>query len=232
MSDPHGAPTRPQRPHPPAGPRRRARKAVARWLSLTAKDPDIPLRDWKEQRPAMLPTGHRFDAVKMHPDLVHAALGSTTEDGVRAGLTAALDGPVICRHGLWYYALVPPRTTETWLSPHAAVLGRGAWLAVPQIDATPQRMAAPYWATPLESPDRLCLPDAVATILRAGAERLENPAHPHTHAWRNLLNHLITCPTCTHGEPCDQGATLRQTERATSGASVLRHYGQGAPGSC
>ncbi|MEV7427843.1 hypothetical protein [Streptomyces sp. NPDC091212] len=214
MSDPHGAPTRPYRLPRPASSGPRARKAIARWLSLTAKDPDIPLRDWKERRPAMLPTGRRFDAVKMHPDLVHAAVGSTAEDGVRAGLAAALDGPVISRHGLWYYALVPPRTTETWMSPHAVVLGRGAWLAVPRVDATPRRSADPYWATPLESPDRLCVPDAVATVLHAGAERLENPALPHAHAWRNLLDHLIACPSCTSGDLCDEGAVLRRAERA------------------
>ncbi|RDG38696.1 hypothetical protein [Streptomyces corynorhini] len=214
MSDPHGAPTRPYRLPRPASSGPRARKAIAGWLSLTAKDPDIPLRDWKERRPAMLPTGRRFDAVKMHPNLVHAALGSTAADGVRAGLAAALDGPVICHPGVWYYALVPPQTTESWKSPHAAVLGRGAWLGVPRTEGVSRRVADPYWATPLESPDRLCVPDAVAVILHAGAVRLEDPARPHAHAWRSLLDHLTTCPSCTSGDLCDEGAVLRRAERA------------------
>ncbi|WP_030752878.1 hypothetical protein [Streptomyces sp. NRRL F-5135] len=86
---------------------------ISRWLADVLSEPDTAWEDWDQGRPAILRTGVRFDAVRMHPDLVHAAVGHTSPEAVAAVLAVALTGPVICHPGVWYYALVPAQTSET-----------------------------------------------------------------------------------------------------------------------
>ncbi|MFJ2110651.1 hypothetical protein ACIOEX_01760 [Streptomyces sp. NPDC087850] len=145
--------------------------AIPQWLAETLNDPTEARQEWQAGRLAMLPTGILFDAVKMHPTIVHAAVRSSTEATVSTTLAETLDGPVICHYGHWYYALVPPQTTETWMSPHATVKGRGAWVGVPPIEITAREPL--HWSVPAVQVGKLCAPGDVAELLRIGAARLE-----------------------------------------------------------
>lgn len=146
--------------------------AVARWLANTARDPDIPEQDWYEGRPAVLPTGVHFDVVKMHPDPVHAALGTTVQARVSEALGRMLDGPVICHPRAWYYVLVPTGTAEVWPSPYGVALRPGTWLGVPRVDRTGPSLIAPYWAIAPARPRHLATVTSVAALLRTGHDRL------------------------------------------------------------
>ncbi|MFF3754536.1 hypothetical protein ACFYYH_29500 [Streptomyces sp. NPDC002018] len=146
------------------------------WLASSLRHPDTAHRHWYDEgRPALLPTGVLFDAVRMPLGLVHAAVGSDRPAVVSGALAGRLDGPVISETA-WYYALVPPRTTETWGSPLAVVRGRGAWLVVPRVDWAGPRPVGPHWAVRVERAGKLCAPDAVAELLRVGRDRYEGPA--------------------------------------------------------
>ena len=191
----------------------RPEKAIARWLTSTTRHPDIAETDWASGRPAILRTGIIYDAVRMPMELVHSAVRSTTPDAVSGALAEALDGPVVCHPGQWYYALVPPGTCEVWRSPVAAVRGRGGWLGIPRVDRTQPAPVDPYWAVPVERIDRLCLPAAVAELLRVGRERCERPEHSAAHI--AFLEHAEECTACaTATSPCAVGTRLREAERA------------------
>ncbi|MFI6698329.1 hypothetical protein ACIBJC_05010 [Streptomyces sp. NPDC050509] len=204
---------------PVAGEEARDLAAIGRWLVKTAGNPEIARADWVGGRPAMLPLGVRFDAVKMPPPLVHAATVSTVPTQVCAALADLLGGPVVCHPGVWYYALVPAGTTETWHSPYAVVLGRGAWLGTPRPDRTTPGPTLPYWAVPPERSGRLCAPDAVADLLRAGAKHLEPPGHAEL--YRARLDHLEACASCGAGTLCDAGKALREAAREARDAARL-----------
>ncbi|MFF1957946.1 hypothetical protein ACFVWX_13270, partial [Streptomyces sp. NPDC058220] len=92
---------------------------ISRWLLSSLDTPSVARLDWELGRPAVLRTGVVFDAVKMSPELVHAAVESTRPDLVGGALARTLDGPVICHPSAQYYALVAAQTTETWRSPLA-----------------------------------------------------------------------------------------------------------------
>ncbi|MFF1417485.1 hypothetical protein [Streptomyces sp. NPDC058280] len=106
----------------------------------------------------------------MRQELVHAAVESGRPDIVGSALAQILGGPVICDRTVWYYALVPPQTTETWKSPLAVVRGRGGWLVVPRLDWTDP--VGVYWAVPPDAVGKYCAPGAVAEVLRVGQARI------------------------------------------------------------
>ncbi|MFJ7998286.1 hypothetical protein ACIQ7D_14220 [Streptomyces sp. NPDC096310] len=83
---------------------------------------------------------------------MHAPTASTVPAQVCDTLATLADGPVVCHPGIWFYALVPAGTTETWRSPDAVVLGRGVWLGVPRLDSTLPVPPLPYWAVPRGRP--------------------------------------------------------------------------------
>lgn len=146
--------------------------AISQWLVSCLREPAVALRDWSGGRHAILRTGVRYDAVKMPEQLVHAAVGSPAEATVADALATRLRGPVIRDPGGVYYALVPPQTTETWLSPSAVVLGRGAWLGVPRPDRT--EPPGLHWSVPVTDTRRVCDAGVVAEFLRVGRERCED----------------------------------------------------------
>ncbi|MYV56492.1 hypothetical protein [Streptomyces sp. SID3212] len=148
----------------------RSEPAVTEWLLSSQDHPRIPLGDWSVGRPALLRGGRAFDAVRMRAELVHAAIGCTAPADVAAALAELLDGPVIADPGSWYYGLVPPRTTETWRSSLAVVLGSGSWIVVPVL--TKEGPAGPYWAVPPAQYGTLCDPQDLAELLRVGDVRL------------------------------------------------------------
>ncbi|WP_158712318.1 hypothetical protein [Streptomyces sp. NRRL F-5135] len=134
--------------------------------------------DWWLGRPALLRGGQIFDAVRVQPELVHAAVGSSTPADVATSLARRLSaGPVICDRGIWYYALVPPGTTTSWRSALGTIRGRGAWIGVPALDRTHQTHPVhPHWIVTPRWPRRLCDPEDVAELLRAGQHQLEGAA--------------------------------------------------------
>ncbi|MFI1890678.1 hypothetical protein [Streptomyces jumonjinensis] len=149
--------------------------ALSLWFAEALDDPADALTAWREGSHALLPAGRRFDAVRIPVELIHAAAGGAEHDTV-AEYLAVLDGPSICDPARWYYALVPPRTTETWTCGLASCLGRGSWLTVPRPDATEHTVAGLHWCVPMEYPARLCAPGAVAALIERGHERL-TPEH-------------------------------------------------------
>ncbi|MFK8908220.1 hypothetical protein [Streptomyces sp. YS-3] len=70
---------------------------------------------------ALVPTGEKFDAIRLSAQVVHAAANSEDPDAVAAFLAQALEGGAVIHDaygvGVWYYALVPPGTHATWQVP-------------------------------------------------------------------------------------------------------------------
>ncbi|MER7050038.1 hypothetical protein [Streptomyces jumonjinensis] len=144
--------------------------ALGIWLAEALDAPHETVHDWRTGRHAMLPTGRRFDAVRIPIELVHAAAGTVAHFTIAEHLTAALDGPVIYDPNHWYYALVPPGTTDAWTCGLARCLGRGAWLSVPRTDLTEHTHL--HWCVSMNAPGHLCDPATVAALIEHGHERL------------------------------------------------------------
>ncbi|WP_274559314.1 hypothetical protein [Streptomyces spiramyceticus] len=128
--------------------------------------------EWDTGAPAMLRVGGLFDAVRIPSEVVRAAARSNDWAVIDGFLGEVLDGPVIHDPHRWFYALVPPRTTEAWRSPFARCLGGGAWLGVPRTDRTTLETSDPYWSVPLKSAGDLCSPHAVSELIDLGHRRL------------------------------------------------------------
>ncbi|RDG34542.1 hypothetical protein [Streptomyces corynorhini] len=145
--------------------------AISRWLASSTEHPERAYEDWKRGTPAVLRTGVRFDAVRMPPQLVHAALGTATADDLPAALKGQLDGPVIADWATCYYALVPVGTCAAWREPVGTMRGAGGWVGVPRLDQ--RGPDGVHWITPAAAPGHLCRPDYVAALLHRGRARLE-----------------------------------------------------------
>lgn len=143
--------------------------AIALWLAESHDDPHSVYLDWRNRRHTMLPTGIRFDAVRITPELVHAAVDSVDQEPIAKALTNALQGAVI-RDPCWYYALVPPQTSETWRCPLAQCRGRGTWLGVPRLELV--EPLGLHWCVPMAYAGQLCEPADVAGLIELGHERL------------------------------------------------------------
>ncbi|WP_274561990.1 hypothetical protein [Streptomyces spiramyceticus] len=147
---------------------------IADWLARAHKTSSVAAREWASDLVAMLPLGNRFDAVRIRPEVVQAAASSDDWRTISEFLTDVIDGPVIHDPFTWYYALVPPQTTETWRSPLARCIGRGSWLGVPRTDR--RTSYRPYWAVPMARAGDLCSPIAVAELIHLGHARLTEGA--------------------------------------------------------
>ncbi|MBT2510131.1 hypothetical protein J7I98_30595 [Streptomyces sp. ISL-98] len=147
--------------------------AITNWLARTLDVPAVARQEWQDGAVAMLPLGGLFDAVRMPAVTVHAAAGNDDRAFVARFLAEILDGgPVIHDPFSWYYALMPPQTSETWRSPFATCIGRGAWLGVPRTDRTALETGGPYWSVPMQDAGVLGSPEAVAELIRIGHARL------------------------------------------------------------
>ncbi|MER7047712.1 hypothetical protein [Streptomyces jumonjinensis] len=154
----------------PPYPRKPAHSATGQWLAESLDQPEIAWEGWRKGPQTMLPAGRRFDAVRIPAELVHAAADSAIHATVAEYLTAALDGPVICDPARWYYALVPPDTTESWTCGLARCLGTGAWIGVPHTDLTKHTQL--HWCVPMTQPGHLCDPSTVAALIEHGHKQL------------------------------------------------------------
>ncbi|WP_063765852.1 hypothetical protein [Streptomyces durhamensis] len=138
--------------------------------------------EWQEHGVTLLPVGTLFVALRLPGALVHAAAASTKPADVDGVMKEALEGgPVICdQHRDRYYVLLPssvPRTwreaVKDWQASDVAVIGRGAYLGVPRLDADRSRPGIDsYWAVPMDSPAVLCRALHVARLIAAGHESL------------------------------------------------------------
>ncbi|MFI1887386.1 hypothetical protein [Streptomyces jumonjinensis] len=153
----------------PPYPRKTPIAVTGVWLAEALDDPADALAAWDDGSHAILPAGWRFDTVRIPAELVHAAADSAIHSTLAEHL-ADFGGPVICDPARWYYALVPPQTSETWASGLAHCLSRGAWLGVPRTDLSEH--AHLHWCVPMEYPARLCDPGAVAALIERGHGQL------------------------------------------------------------
>ncbi|MBT2401144.1 hypothetical protein [Streptomyces sp. ISL-100] len=154
---------------------------VSGWLAHAHELPLTAETEWSDHNVAVLPLGNRFDAVRLPTEIVHAAAASDEQQKITGFLAEVIRGPVVHDPYAWYYALVPPQTTETWRAPFATCLGRGSWLGVPRADRiTP--VGGPYWAVPMERAGDLCSPATVAHVVALGHDRLVNASSTATTA--------------------------------------------------
>ncbi|MBB4895832.1 hypothetical protein FHS39_004911 [Streptomyces olivoverticillatus] len=112
---------------------------------------------WLRDEPAIIRAGIHFDAVRIPAEHVHHLAGSDGRDAVerafaRVGIETAVIADLSRR---WYYALVPPRTTE---AEHPTYLGVPA----------PHRADPPgtHWLlSPPDGEDALCDPASVRKLV-------------------------------------------------------------------
>lgn len=155
----------------------RAARAVTEWLA-SAHDVPAQARREFDVGVALVPTGTRFDAIRLPADVVHAAARSEDPDAVAVFLARILeDGAVIHDAygvGVWYYALVPPGTYADWRVPGAECLRPGTWLGVPRPDLTAR--PGPHWTLPPGAVGSVCSARAVADLVALGQAGLREGA--------------------------------------------------------
>ncbi|MFI1104653.1 hypothetical protein [Streptomyces melanogenes] len=152
----------------------RTTRAVTDWLA-SAHDVPAQARREFDVGIALVPTGEKFDAIRLPAPIVHAAASSEDPDAVAAFLAEALPGGGAVIHdaygvGVWYYALVPPGTYANWRAPGGECLRPGTWLGVPRPDLTAR--PGPYWALPPHTAGSVCAAKAVADLVILGQNRL------------------------------------------------------------
>ncbi|MEU2712947.1 hypothetical protein [Streptomyces sp. NPDC007205] len=160
------------------------RLAAEHWLlsTLPSFGRERARMEWQEHGVTLLPVGTLFAAARLPGALVHAVAASKKPADIDGFLKEVLEGgPVICdQHRDRYYALLPtsvPRTwhdaVRDWQASEVAVIGRGAYLGVPRLDADRSHPGIDsYWAVPMDSPAVLCTPLHVARLIAAGHELL------------------------------------------------------------
>lgn len=148
-------------------------RALTDWLASAHHVPAQARREF-DVGIALVPTGEKFDAIRLPAPVVHAAAGSEDPDAVAAYLAQALaDGAVIHDAygiGVWYYALVPPGTYANWQAPGVECLRPGTWLGVPRPDLIAR--PGPYWALPPHTAGSVCAAQAVADLVTLGQSSL------------------------------------------------------------
>ncbi|WHM35808.1 hypothetical protein [Streptomyces sp. BPTC-684] len=143
------------------------------WLASAHKVPAQARREF-DVGIALLPTGAKFDALRLPAPMVHAAARSDDPDAVAVFLAEVLDDGAVIHDaygvGVWYYALVPPGTHAAWRMPGVECLQPGTRLGVPRIDLTAR--PGPYWALPPSTVGSMCSARAVADPVALGQARL------------------------------------------------------------
>ncbi|GAA1356261.1 hypothetical protein [Streptomyces beijiangensis] len=144
--------------------------AVEDWLVRAHPDPSRAQTEWWLQDIAMIPTGRRFDALRIPAPLVHAAARGNDRFQVTAFLSEFFDRAGIIHDGYMtgvsYYALIPPGTAAAWQSTEAVCLEPGTWLGIPRTNCL--EPPGPYWVLPPRFAGDLCAPHTVSALLAAG----------------------------------------------------------------
>lgn len=144
------------------------RRAVSCWLAQAHPAPHQVHEEWLRHGIALLPLGHRFDAIRVPADRVHAALGTADTAAVSAALADRLHGPVIrdTRSGERpYYALVAPAPAPAagWDGDGVEErLSTGTYLGVPRLGSL---STAAVWAVPPKHAGDLCDPARLRALL-------------------------------------------------------------------
>ncbi|WP_371655423.1 MULTISPECIES: hypothetical protein [unclassified Streptomyces] len=148
-------------------------QAITGWLASAHAVPAQARREF-DVGVALLRTGAVFDAIRLPAPVVHAAAGSSMPEVVGAFLAEGLKGGAVIHDaygvGVWYYALVPPRTYAHWRVPGVECLTPGTWLGVPRLDLLSR--PGPYWALPPRAVGNVCDARAVAALVLRGRDRL------------------------------------------------------------
>ncbi|MFC0843312.1 hypothetical protein ACFH04_06115 [Streptomyces noboritoensis] len=155
-------------------------RAITDWLA-SAHDVPAQARREFDVGIALVPTGAKFDAIRLPAPIVHAAAGNEDPDAVAVFLAETLPGGAVIHDaygvGVWYYALVPPGTYTDWQVPDVECLRPGTWLGVPRLNLTAR--PGPYWALPPRTVGSLCTADAVADLVALSQNRLrQTPTTP------------------------------------------------------
>ncbi|MEU5432958.1 hypothetical protein AB0G73_06215 [Streptomyces sp. NPDC020719] len=151
-----------------------ARAAITNWLASAHDTPTRARREF-DVGIALVPTGTKFDAIRLPAPVVHAAAGSSAPEAVVAFLAEGLKVGAVIHDaygvGVWYYALVPPGTYDHWRVPGVECLAPGTWLGVPRLDFLPR--PGPHWALPPRAVGSVCDARAVAALVLRGRDRLD-----------------------------------------------------------
>ncbi|WP_329402326.1 hypothetical protein [Streptomyces melanogenes] len=150
-----------------------AARTVTDWLASAHPVPAQARREF-DAGIALVPTGEKFDAIRLPAPIVHAAARNEDPDAVAAFLARALPGGAVIHDaydiGVWYYALVPAGTYADWRVPGVECLRPGTWLGVPRVDLTAP--PGPHWALPPDAVGSTCSARAVADLVEVGQARL------------------------------------------------------------
>ncbi|MEV6289892.1 hypothetical protein AB0M41_05475 [Streptomyces sp. NPDC051896] len=153
-------------------------RAITEWLAQAHPVPERARSEWATQGVALLPLGHRFAAVRMASDVVHAAVDSSDHAQVVTALGKLLGGSIIYDRrvaGGTYYALIQGHAGLVWAYDDiASCLGHGTYLGVPRIDR--QQPPGTYWVIPPRYEGDLCAPRSITALVEAGRSRLGEPA--------------------------------------------------------
>ncbi|MEU1038661.1 hypothetical protein [Streptomyces sp. NPDC005907] len=153
---------------------RTTERTIAEWLTREHPMPEQVWTEWATMGVALVPLGRRFAAVRMHADIVHAAVDSDDPSQVAERIRALLPGPIVHDRrvsGVTYYALIPRHSDLVWVHDEVApCLGPGVYLGVPRIDR--REPPGTYWVTVPRHNGDLCAPQAVADLVEVGRQRL------------------------------------------------------------
>ncbi len=149
-------------------------RLISEWLARAHPVPQQVRAEWSAQGVALLPLGKLFAAVRMHGDLVYAALDCHAPEQVTTAVRQSLDGPVIHDHrtaGPTYYALIQWHAGMVWdYGDTAPCLEGDTYLGVPRIDR--REPPGTYWVVPPRYEGDLCKPQAVRALIDTGRREL------------------------------------------------------------
>ncbi|UDM03257.1 hypothetical protein [Streptomyces longhuiensis] len=160
--------------------------AAEHWLLAAAPKANAARAEWAQSGLAVLRCGGIFTAVRIHADVVYAAVGTDEPAAVGDYLSHVLRGPVFAdQSSRRFYALVPASTSRrpVWRNnavPDAECLGGNSFLGVPRPGRDDPSEARCHWVVPIDGPGDLCSPHAVRQLIdygrfkRAAAERADD----------------------------------------------------------
>ncbi|MGW7264759.1 hypothetical protein [Streptomyces sp. NPDC054842] len=153
---------------------RTTERTIAEWLTQEHPTPEQVWTEWATMGVALVPLGRRLAAVRMHADIVHAAVESDDPLYVAERVRDLLPGPVVHDRrvsGVTYYALIPRDPDLAWAPDElAACLGPGVYLGVPRIDR--REPPGTYWVMSPRHAGDLCVPQSVGALIRMGRRQL------------------------------------------------------------
>lgn len=143
------------------------------WLLRAADKPDEAWRDWSGPGVTLLRCDRSFAAVRIPPQLVHAALGTTDPAAIAEALACDLGGPVIHDgHATSnYYALIQWHAGMVWDGEDdTPCLARDHYLGVPHLNRTAP--PGPHWVVSPRHDEQLCRLSTVRVFIARARKKL------------------------------------------------------------